>query len=185
MSKPGIEVKFSAASKPSTGYRTYQPVWDYLFGHISPNTMNKIGLPQVKKRTLKRAQTYITSSITAVLIPAIQENLKRGKHVFTQALHDSFITQPAGEGSVSLLSTVGYAERVERGTKARPVNADEVQRLEAWAAFKFPAQDPTRIATFVAKAIRKHGNTEHPFIAPALESVESLLFDNIKVQFKE
>tara|TARA_R110002020_G_scaffold34660_4_gene105274 strand:+ start:1874 stop:2428 length:555 start_codon:yes stop_codon:yes gene_type:complete len=180
-----IEVTFSAASKPSTGFRTFQPVWDYLFGHISTKVMNKIGLPQVKKRTLTRAQKVIEKSIKAVLIPAMQENLRRGKHIYKNKLHESFYTEPVGEGSVSLLSSVGYASNIERGTSARPVSAAELQRLQGWAAFKFPAQNPEKIAKLVARSIQKGGNRAYPFIQPALESVESLLLNNIKVEFNE
>lgn len=187
-----LQVTFSAAKSPTTGYKTSQPVWDYLFGHISPDRMNRIGLPQVKKYHIQTAEVYITRAVETDLIPVIQENLWVNDHVFTKRLHDSFTTFADGEGTVSLISTVPYALAVERGTMPRPVNADERQRLVKWAEFKkiegearaWQRRDPQTVAKFVAKAIEKHGNEAHPYIQPALDRVQGLLINNIAIEFK-
>jgi hypothetical protein len=178
-----LDVKFSAANTPMTGGPTGQTVWDYLFGHIIPGALNKLGLPVVKTRVLKQAERAIISSVEAILIPAIQDNLVRNDNIFRQDLHDSFTTRVREPGTVSLVSESPYAMNVERGSEPRNISSEEMQNLVEWAEFKFPEQDAEQVAGLVAAAIKESGNDAHPYIEDALEDTGDLVLENVQVSF--
>ena len=147
--------------------------------------LGKESLDKLRKETEKKMSDILMTSVTAVVVPALQQEIKEQKIDFEGKLKDSFKVVKLNQYSVEVRSSVDYVQMVDQGTEKREVDEEELSKIIRWAAQKISSTNAEKIGEDVAEKIEREGSEAHPFVEAALETAEQPLIDLIQREVRK